>query len=439
MDGGANGAVRGGDGEDGEFEVQLGAAFGLTGGGPEPEVTARLVDGGLAEGRRLRRARRRRTALLAGALTAAVVVGAGALALPRDLPGQRTSAVELAHSGQDPAPQPADGVTLLLVGTDSTLDAQSGPVPEDLRRGGLHSGDLHSGAAGRADVTDTLMLVHIPAGGGEVRQLSLPRDLLVPGPFGKEVELGGIYSDAERLAVQSLNGDGGSDEALRTRARESGRLALLKSVEQLTGVRVDHYAEVSMVGFYRAARALGGIPVCLNRAVDDPLSGASLPAGRQELGAAQALAFVRQRHGVGDGSDLVRTRRAQALLAGVVEKLRTGGVLSDASKLSELYRSLDGAVVVDQGWNPVDFVRQVPALAAGKGVFRTLPVVPDGGTGLRAPTGAARELLTGGDPAAPTPSEPSAALASPSPTAATTGIAPRAPEPVELGGVPCVD
>ncbi|WAL73195.1 LCP family protein [Kitasatospora sp. YST-16] len=425
MDGGASGAN--GDGE-GEFEVQLGAAFGLTGSGPGPEVTARLVDGGLAAGRRRTRARRRRTVLLAGALTAAVAVGAGLLTAPRDVPGERTPVVELAHSGPDPAPPPlADGVTVLLVGTDSSVDARGEQAPD-----GLRHGDLHSGGANQLDATDTVMLVHVPAGGGEVRQLSLPRDVLVRDGNGHEVPLGHVYLDAETAEIQRLDAQGLPAPELRERGREAGRRALFQAVEMLTLVRVNHYAELSMTGFYRTAQALGGIPVCLNHAVDDPASGARLPAGRQELGPAQALAFVRQRHGVGDGSDLGRTRRAQAFLAGVVEKLRGGGVLADPGKLGALYRAMADELVVDQDWSPVDFVRQVPALAAGRGTLTTLPVTREG-TRLRAVEGAARRILADG-------AEPSGS-ASPAASGpgATAPAADPGPEPVELGGAPCVD
>ncbi|MEU5386650.1 LCP family protein [Kitasatospora cineracea] len=429
MDGGASGAN--GDGE-GEFEVQLGAAFGLTGSGPGPEVTARLVDGGLAAGRRRTRARRRRTVLLAGALTAAVAVGAGLLTAPRDVPGARTPVVELAHSGPDPAPPPlADGVTVLLVGTDSSVDARGEQAPD-----GLRHGDLHSGGANQLDATDTVMLVHVPAGGGEVRQLSLPRDVLVRDGNGHEVPLGHVYLDAETAEIQRLDAQGLPAPELRERGREAGRRALFQAVETLALVRVNHYAELSMTGFYRTAQALGGIPVCLNHAVDDPASGARLPAGRQELGPAQALAFVRQRHGVGDGSDLGRTRRAQAFLAGVVEKLRGGGVLADPGKLGALYRAMADELVVDQDWSPVDFVRQVPALAAGRGTLTTLPVTREG-TRLRAVEGAARRILADGagpsGSASPAASGPGATA-----PAADPGLEPG-PEPVELGGAPCVD
>ncbi|MFJ4680794.1 LCP family protein [Kitasatospora sp. NPDC088783] len=464
VDGGAGGAARGAGGDrdgEGAFEVQLGAAFGLTGGGPGPEVTARLVDGGLAAGRRRRRARRRRTVLLAGVLTAAVAVGAGVLTVPRGVPGEKTSVVDLAHSGPDPAPPPlAGGVTVLLVGLDTAVDARGGPAPDALRRDGLHGSSRSPGS------TDTVMLVHVPAGGGEVRQLSLPRDVYVTGASGEEVPLDQVYPDAARAATEQQRDAGLSEQELWARGQGAGRQALLRAVEQLTSVRVDHYAELSLVGFYHAAEALGGVPVCLNHPVDDAWSGARLPAGRQELDPAQALAFVRQRRGVGTGTDIERTRRAQAFLAGVVEKLRGGGVLAEPGKLTALYRALQQDLVVDTGWSPVDFVRQVPALAAGRGTLRTLPVVLDGSR-LRGVPGAARKLLED-DPATPAPApsgsesagqgsadqgsavQGSAAdaeavaaaegstgvRASPDPSARVSGLL---PEPVELGGVPCVD
>ncbi|MFD8596826.1 LCP family protein [Kitasatospora sp. NPDC059646] len=413
------------DGGDGEFEVQLGAAFGQAGGGPGPEVTARLVDGGLEIGRRRRRARRRRAVLLASALTAAVVVGAGVLTVPHGVPGQRSDVLDAAHSASPPPPQPLEkGVTVLLVGLDSTVDAQSRPAPAEL----VH-GDLHAGVLDR-DTTDTLMLVRIPAGGGEVRQLSIPRDVLVPDGHGGQAQINSVYPAAETAERDRLRKEGVSESELLERGRGAGRTALLRAVEQLSEVPVDHYAELSMAGFHRAVQAVGGVPVCLNHRVRDDWSGIDLPAGHQELGPAQALAFVRQRHGVGNGSDLQRTVRAQALLAGVVAKLRSGGVLSDPARLGALYDALSGQLVTDQGWSQLEFVRQVPALAAGRGTAATLPVTADGAR-LRAVPGAAKQWLLGGTPSGPAPSASSGER----PGSAAT----LQPAPLEWDGVPCVD
>ncbi|WP_190214430.1 LCP family protein [Kitasatospora indigofera] len=391
--GDGSGEVSGGDEE---FEVRLSTTFGRAAEGLGVAAAARLVDGGLEAGRRRRR--RRRTVMLVGALTLAVAVGASALTLPSGLPGRASGALEAASSG---APAPLErGVTILLIGLEATTDAQNRPAPAELRRGELHAG------AADVDVADTLVLVHIPAGGGTARQLSIPRDVLVDAPGGgAKVAIRQVYAQAEAAETTRSQGQGVSGAELRWRGREAGRAALIRSVQELAGVPVDHFAEVTMTGFYRAAQAVGTVPVCLNHAVDDELSGASLPAGRSELGPAQALAFVRQRHGVGDGSDLQRTRRAQAFLAGVLQKLRAGGVMADAGKLRALYDALKEDLVVDKGWNPVDFVRQVPAFAQGRAATSELPVQSEGAV-LTAEPGKAKEILAGeGTSAAPAVNE----------------------------------
>ncbi|MFJ9459707.1 LCP family protein [Kitasatospora sp. NPDC101447] len=374
--------------------MRLSTVFADAGVGLGADTAARLVDGGLEAGRRRRRGRRR-TVLLAGGLTLAVAVGASALTIPSAMPGRTSGALAVAASAGAPAPLD-HGVTILLIGLQSTTDAQGRPAPDDLRRGELHAG------ADDADVADTLVLMHIPAGGGTVRQLSIPRDVLVDADGGKQISINQVYTQAETAELARLTGRGVSGADLRWQGREAGRAALIRSVHQLTGVPVDHFAEVSMTGFYRVAQAVGGVPVCLNHAVDDMWSGARLPAGRSELAPAQALAFVRQRHGVGDDSDLGRTRRAQAFLGGVLQKLRDGGVVGDAGKLAALYDALKDDLVVDKGWSPVDFVRQVPAFAGGQASASTLPVQPKGAA-LVAEPGKAKEILTaqdtGGSPA----------------------------------------
>ncbi|MFJ8442341.1 LCP family protein [Kitasatospora griseola] len=408
------------NGRDGEFEVQLGAAFGQTGGGPGPEVTARLVDGGLAIGRRRKRARRR-AVLAASALSAAVVVGAGMLTVPHGVPGTRSNAVELANSAAPPPAAPSEqGVTILLVGLGPDLAALGGPV----------SVAPHAGAT-ELDVPDTLILVHIPKGGGEVRQLSVPRDLMVPAGRGGRTAINSLYPQAELAEMDRLRGQGLAADELRRRGREAGRAALITGMEQLAEMPVDHYAEISIAGFIRAVEALHGVPVCLNEAVKDPWSGIRLPAGKQELGPAQALAFVRQRHGIGDGSDVQRTTRAQALLAGVLTKLRTDGVLTDPAKLSALYGAFSDQLVTDKGWSPVDFVRQVPALAAGRGTASTLPIAFEGNR-VRTVDGAAKQILLGNVPVTPVPSSTSEETGE-----VYSGNAGQAP--VKLDGVPCVN
>ena len=105
-------------------------------------------------------------------------------------------------------------------------------------------------------------------------------------------------------------------------SREAGRTATIQTISQLLGVPIDHFAEVNLVGFYDLATALGGVQVCLNHAVNDShYSGAIFPAGLQTITGADALKFVRQRHGLPNG-DLDRTHRQQAFITGVITKFR---------------------------------------------------------------------------------------------------------------------
>jgi hypothetical protein len=144
-------------------------------------------------------------------------------------------------------------------------------------------------------------------------------------------------------------------------------------VEQLTGVHIDHFAEVNMDGFYELAKVSGGVEVCLNHPVYDAKSGADFRAGYQHLDAAQALAFVRQRDGLPNG-DLDRTHRQQAFIDSVLHQLRTQGVLSDLSKVNALLSVAKRYVITDAGWNLLDFAQEEQSLTGGNLVFHTLPI-----------------------------------------------------------------
>jgi len=144
-------------------------------------------------------------------------------------------------------------------------------------------------------------------------------------------------------------------------------------VQNLLDVPIDHFAEVNLAGFYDAAVALGGVTVCLNKAVHDDYSGADFPAGVQTLDGSKALAFVRQRHGLPDG-DLDRTHRQQAFLAAVQRKLADEGVLSDVGKLSDLINAVERDVVVDEGFDALSLITKADSLKAGRIHFHTLPV-----------------------------------------------------------------
>ena len=132
--------------------------------------------------------------------------------------------------------------------------------------------------------------------------------------------------------------------------------------------------EVNLVGFYDLATALGGIQVCLNRAVNDSqYSGGIFPAGLQTISGVQALEFVRQRHGLPNG-DLDRTHRQQAFITGVITKFRSQGIFGDLSKLQSLLNVAKKDVVIDSGWDVLGFLPQAKALTGGHITFHTLPI-----------------------------------------------------------------
>jgi LytR_cpsA_psr family/LytR cell envelope-related transcriptional attenuator len=148
------------------------------------------------------------------------------------------------------------------------------------------------------------------------------------------------------------------------------------TVQQLTGVHIDHFAELNLDGFYELAKVLGGVEVCLNHPVAyDPNSGfQATHAGLQHLNAKMALAFVRQRDGLTNG-DLDRTHRQQAVIDSVIKQLRSDGVLDDLTKMNALLSVARQYLITDAGWDLLEFISQMHGLSLGNITFHTLPIV----------------------------------------------------------------
>jgi len=143
-------------------------------------------------------------------------------------------------------------------------------------------------------------------------------------------------------------------------------------VQAFTGMKIDHYAEVNLLGFYLLSNAVGGVPVCLNQATQDSFSGADFPAGPQDVQGSSALAFVRQRHGL-PGGDLDRVRRQQAFLAGAVGKILSVGTLTDPAQLNDLVAAVNRSVIFDKDFSVLTFAEQLTNLSSGNINFETLP------------------------------------------------------------------
>ncbi len=278
--------------------------------------------------------------------------------------------VSQALGAEDPKSS-GDGQNILLIGLDSRKDQNGDDLPWSLLKH-LHAGDSDDGGYN----TNTLILAHVSAD-DKVTAFSIPRDDWVSFngvPGYNHIKIKEAYGLTKQYVEQKMIDKGISDQKeLETKGREAARAATLKAVRKLTGVPIDYFAEVNLAGFYDLAQSLGGIDVCLKHAVYDSYSGADFPAGHQTLDAGQALAFVRQRHGLENG-DLDRTHRQQAFLSAVMHQLQDTGTFTDISKLKGLMAVARKDVVLSSGWDEEQF-RKMGALAGGSVEYRTLPVV----------------------------------------------------------------
>ena len=268
---------------------------------------------------------------------------------------------------------------ILLMGLESRTDWNGNILPNDILRA-LHAGNrqqVENGTGGNA--TNTLILIHIFAGGRRAVGFSIPRDdwvdfagMVGPQRAGKIDQAYGVSMFYQQQKLRAQDSSITNDQ-LAFLGNEAGRAAAVATVEKLTGVRVDHFAEVNLDGFYELAKVLDGVEVCLNHATSDSYSGGHFRAGFQHLNPRQALAFVRQRHGLPNG-DLDRTHRQQAFLDSVMHQLRTEGVFSDLTKMQALLAVAKQYVITDAGWNLLDFAAQMRSLTSGKLAFHTLPI-----------------------------------------------------------------
>jgi LCP family protein required for cell wall assembly len=311
----------------------------------------------------------RLTRVIAVAVALAIVVGTGvAWGKIRSFESgiNHISPIALGEGGEDGA------IDILLVGMDSRTDAHGNPLSEE-ELATLRAGDDVS------TNTDTIILVRIPNNGTSATAISIPRDSYVEAPGVGKMKINGVYGSVHLEKLKKLVEQDGMDQAqAEPQAAEAGREALIKTVANLTGVTVDHYAEIGLLGFALITDALGGVNVCLKDAVYEPLSGADFPAGWQKLDGPQALSFVRQRHDLPRG-DLDRVTRQQAVMASLAHEVISGKTLSSPSTLNRLQEAVQRSVVLSDGWDIMDFVQQLQKLAAGSVAFATIPILEEAG------------------------------------------------------------
>lgn len=312
--------------------------------------------------------------------------GVGYLAIGR-LGGEMASVGNLALGGGPGFKQDSiDGaMDILLVGSDSRTDAQGNPLSQQ------ELASLNAGVADGEENTDTIMLIRIPNDGSRATAVSIPRDTYVnQGDMGN-MKINGVYSAHKGEVVDRMTKENEdavaegknaphTEKEIEQAGTAAGRAALLDQVHALTGIEVDHYAEIGLLGFVLLTDAVNGVDVCLNNDVKDPMSGADFKAGRQTISGAKALTFVRQRYELPRG-DLDRIVRQQAYMASLVNKMLDTGTLTNPSTLAAVSKAVERSVVIDEGWDIMGFATQMAGLAGGNVTFTTIPVTSIDGVG----------------------------------------------------------
>lgn len=187
--------------------------------------------------------------------------------------------------------------------------------------------------------SDTTILVHVAADRGSAIAVSIPRDTMITLPVCK-AKAGGT--------------DGGRLSRFNEAFDIGGPACTVKAVEQETGVQIDHFVVVDFNGFKDVVNAIGGVEVCLKEAVDDTKAKLHLPAGKSVVKGEQALAFVRARLALGDGSDISRIGRQQDFISAAIRKATSMGVLTSPATLIRLLDAAAKSLTTDSGLAGVD-------------------------------------------------------------------------------------
>ena len=235
----------------------------------------------------------------------------------------------------------------------------------------LIGSDTRSGANGRYENShgqvagarsDTTILAHLSPGGGKATMVSFPRDSWVRVPSCRKPD-----------GTASKPYDGMFNSAFEL----GGAACTIRLVQALTGVEVNHYVQIDFTGFKTMVNALGGVPVCTPVPINEPESGLKLRAGTQKISGDQALAYVRARYNIGDGSDLGRIKRQQQFLGAMLRVATSNRILFNPGKLKSFMDAATKSVTLDKQTHLTDLyglAQQLRHLDAAHANFLTVPI-----------------------------------------------------------------
>ncbi|OIH92543.1 LCP family protein [Curtobacterium sp. MCBA15_001] len=286
---------------------------------------------------------------VAGVLTMALLLSGGYAAYAYNRLASSVTKVD-AITGSTKQEDDVDGkaMNILLVGDDHRPD---NATPEQMA-------ELSTESDGGATNTDTMIVLHISADGKDATMISFPRDSYVAIPGVGKGKLNSAFY------YGTLNGGGAG----------GGAQLLIKTIEGLSGLSIDHYVRVSLLGFYEIVKQLGPVSVCLKEPAQDSYSGVDLPAGNSELDPKQALSFVRQRHGLPNG-DLDRQVRQQYFLSQEARKILSAGTLLNPVKTTNIIDAIGGSIETDQGLDMLSLAAQLRNLRPAAIKSATIPIL----------------------------------------------------------------
>jgi len=252
------------------------------------------------------------------------------------------------QASQRPPETPSEAENILLIGSDNRGDGNE--------KYGQDSGTQRS---------DTTILLHLAADRSSATAVSIPRDLMVHVP-------------------QCTKPDGSTTgprlEQFNWAFEAAGAACTIRTVEDMTHIRIDHHLIVDFTGFKNMVDAVDGVEVCVAKPVHDEKAHLDLPAGRQKLDGEQALGYVRARYSLGDGSDTERMQRQQAFLGSLVKKVRGNGVLLNPVKLYPLLNAATKSLTADPGLDSLselyDLAQSLQKTPTGAIRFLTAPREP---------------------------------------------------------------
>lgn len=290
------------------------------------------------------------------------VVGAGVSVVMGQLQGNITAVDVSENAGPVSAAEPLnivneetgtyEPVTIVLMGSDTREGKGNGGFGNATEIGGERS--------------DTTIVMHISGDRKSAIGVSIPRDTMITLPTCKK--------DGKKV--------GGYTARFNQAIEVGGPGCTIKAVEEMSGVDINNFMLVDFRGFKRIVDALGGVEICLEEPVDDPLSGLKLDAGKHVVEGEEALAFVRARKTLGDGSDTSRIRRQQAFISSLMRQVLSSGTLLNPASLLGVLDAATQSLTADPQMadinNLKDLALSLKDLKPGNVTFTTVPWTPNG-------------------------------------------------------------